>query len=103
MGVAEDVAAIEAAALSDPAVMARLMAVGEEIADDWRRGAAMHELKTSRAKDGVVVEIVNGVPHVQTHNRFGHIDEFGSVNSKPTGAARSAANGHGKFSPTPKP
>ena len=97
MGAAEDAAIFEAAAA--PAVLA----AAEAIADDWRRGAAQHELQTADRKTGVVVERVDGVTHVQTHNPFGHLDEFGSVHNPPTGAARSAANAHGTFTPYPKP
>jgi hypothetical protein len=86
-------AALEAAA--KPAVRAAAQA----IAADWRAGAAMHLLKTADPAVGVVVEEIDGVTVVQTHNPIGHIDEFGSINSAPTGAARSAANRHGQFTP----
>lgn len=86
-------AALEAAA--KPAARA----AAEAIAVDWRAGAAMHELKTADRAVGVVVEEVGGLTVVQTHNPIGHIDEFGSINSAPTGAARSAANRHGRFTP----
>ena len=74
-------------------------AAAKSVAEEARKGAAMHELKSgpesykaTKTEDGWTA----GSPY-----SLAHIDEFGGakVRSTPTGALRTAAARHGRFEP----
>lgn len=83
----------------DAAVRPALERVAEDIAEDARNGADMHELKSGRF--AYRVESDNKGVRVLTNYYFAHLDEWGGadVRSTPTGAARTAAIRHGRFTP----
>lgn len=83
------------------AVQPQLVAVAEEIAADARAGYAMHRKRTPGNKLPVVVEADTDLVRVVTYDPLAHIDEWGGsgVHSTPTGAMRSAAAAHGRFTP----
>lgn len=81
------------------AAQAGLTKVAEDIARDARDGYAQHELKTDNPRNGVIVEPTALGARVVTYNSFAHLDEYGGGHSTPTGAMRSAAARHGRFTP----
>lgn len=89
---------LDLAAIAE-AVRPQLEDIAEDIARDARAGYQQHELKTANPKNGVIVESDAQGVRVVTYNSFAHLDEYGGGHSTPTGAMRSAAARHGRFTP----
>ncbi|HPA81930.1 MAG TPA: hypothetical protein PLS95_14020 [Thermoanaerobaculales bacterium] len=73
--------------------------ITQAIAADARAGYAQHELQTADPRMGVIVEPTDKGFRCVTYNPFSHLDEYGGGHSTPTGAMRSAAARHGRFTP----
>ena len=89
---------LDLAAIAE-AVRPQLEDIAEDIARDARAGYQQHELKTADPRMGVIVEPTDKGFRAVTYNPFSHLDEYGGGHSTPTGAMRSAAARHGRFTP----
>lgn len=86
------------------AIRPQLEAIGEQIIVIAAAGYRFSENRDPSSfsvqsdDDGVRVAATG-----KQSKHFAHLDEWGSIRSRPTGAMRNAAARFGRFEPTPKP